>query len=269
MTSSAPIGIFDSGIGGLTVVKEVRRLLPQENIIYFGDTARAPYGSRPPAQIVTFMHQILDFFADQNIKLAVFACNTMTALGLEEARAKYPFPLVGMNTGVRQALRCSGGGRIGVLATQATIASDVHRKAVEAAAARAVIYSQACPKFVPLIEQGIIAGAQLEEAVREYLEPMNVAGIDTLILGCTHYPFIAETLRGVVGPAVRIVDPARDTAVAAREVLLQAGGLADLRQSASVRLCFSAGLDKARQMAGLVMDTAGAEFSLVELAIPC
>lgn len=267
MAHHAPIGIFDSGIGGLTVVKEVRRLMPQENVIYFGDTARAPYGSRPPEQIVEFMHQILRFFTMKQVKMAIFACNTMTALGFEEARRRYDFMLVGMNTGVAQALAKSRNGRIGVIATQATIASGSHGKAVRAAGRQAVIYPQACPALVPLIEQAVTGGPQLEEAVQQSLEAIKSTGIDTLILGCTHYPFITQSIREAVGKEVSIIDPARATAAAAYETLAAAGRLADSTRTGLVRLCFSAGLERVKQMAGLVMDTANVEFELVNLAV--
>lgn len=267
MGNNAPIGIFDSGIGGLTVVKEVQRLMPQEDIIYFGDTARAPYGSRSPEQIVEFMHQILSFLQSQHVKMAIYACNTMTALGLEQARTQYPFMLTGMSTGVEQALRGSNKHNIGVIATKATIDSGSHSKAIKATGTRAAIYPQACPKLVPLIEHEVIEGEQVDEAVAEYLRPLK--GIDTLILGCTHYPFIERSIRHIVGAGVRIVDPAKDTANTAYEILDQAGQLADKSQQGHIRLCFSAGLDRARRMASLVMDTANVEFELVNLEVRC
>jgi glutamate racemase len=269
MADNAPIGIFDSGIGGLTVVKEVRRLLPHEHIIYFGDTARTPYGSRSPVQIVEFMHQILSFFESQKVKMAIFACNTMTALGFEEARRRYPFLLTAMNTGVEQALKVSRNKQIGVIATQATIASGSHGKVIKDMRPDAAIYPQACPKLVPLIENEIIEGAKVDEAVLEYLEPMKSGHMDTLILGCTHYPFIDQAIRHVVGPEVQIVDPAQDTALTAYELLVRSGKLADAQQSGHVKLCFSAGVERAKRMASLVMDIANVEFEQVDLAVRC
>ncbi|MEG6584156.1 glutamate racemase [Dendrosporobacter sp. 1207_IL3150] len=267
MSNNAPIGIFDSGIGGLTVVKEIRKIMPQENLIYFGDTARAPYGSRSPAQIIEFMHQILKFFSEQNVKMAIFACNTMTALGLNQAKEKYPFQLIGMSTGVEQALSRSVNKNIGVIATQATIASGSHGNDIKNTAPKARIFPQACPKFVPLIENEVINGAEISESVCEYLTPMKDVGVDTLILGCTHYPFINESIRSIVGPDVNIVNPASDTAAAAYNVLVRKGQLADDKQQGRVRLCFSAGVDKAKRMADLVMDTTNVEFELVNLEV--
>lgn len=267
MGNNAPIGIFDSGIGGLTVVKEVQRLMPQEDIIYFGDTARAPYGSRSPEQIVEFMHQILSFFQSKHVKMAIYACNTMTALGLEQARSRYPFMLTGMSTGVEQAFQASEKHNIGVIATKATIDSGSHGKAIKATGTRATIYPQACPKLVPLIEHEVIEGEQIDEAVAEYLLPMK--GIDTLILGCTHYPFIDRSIRNIIGADVQIVDPAKDTANTAYEILRKAGQLADQGQKGHIKLCFSTGIDRAKRMASLVMDVSSVEFELVNLEVLC
>lgn len=264
MTKEAPIGVFDSGIGGLTVVRELTRLMPEENLIYFGDTARTPYGSRPPAQILDFMHEILRFFAAQQVKMAVFACNTMTALGLENARRFYPFPLVGMSTAVKTALKVSRNKHIGVIATQATIASGMHGKAIKVIDPTAVISPQACPKFVPLIEAGKLDGEEIERAAREYLTPLKEADIDTLILGCTHYPMINPVLSRILGPTVTLVDPAVETAKDARTMLVKRGRLAETGKG-SVKFCFSADLDRVRRVAGMVLDSQGASFDLVNL----
>jgi glutamate racemase len=264
MSSDAAIGVFDSGIGGLTVIKELTWLMPQENFIYFGDTDRAPYGSRPPAQILDFMHQILRFFTDRRVKMAVYACNTMTAVGLESARAYYPFPLVGMNTGARVALQKTRTKNIGVIATQATIASGKHGKTLKAIDPGVTVYPQACPKFVPLIEQGELDGPRLEAAAHEYLAPLCDAGIDALILGCTHYPFISPLIRRVVGPAVELIDPACETAMDARRCLVKQGILAGPGRG-SVRLCFSAGLDQAERLAAGIIGDSLPEFEHVDV----
>ncbi len=262
--TDAAIGVFDSGIGGLTVVKELTRLLPGENLIYFGDTARAPYGSRPPAQIIDFMHQILRFMAHEQVKMAVFACNTMTALGLETARRHYPFPLVGMNTGARLALKATRNKTVGVIATQATIASGKHGKTIKVIDPGVAVCPQACPKFVPLIEQGELAGPRIEDAALEYLLPLREAGIDTLILGCTHYPMISPLLGEILGPTVRLIDPACETATDARTVLARSGALAG-GGSGSLRLCFSALEDRVRRLSTAVLGGAPAEFAEVDL----
>lgn len=252
MNSDAPIGVFDSGVGGLTVVRELTRLMPEESFIYFGDTARAPYGSRPPAQIIDFMHEILRFMAARQVKLAVYACNTMTALGLDSARRYYPFPLVGMNPGARTALKLTRAKHIGVIATQATIASGKHGKAVKAIDPGVAVYPQPCPKFVPLIEQGELDGPRIEDAALEYLVPMREAGVDTLILGCTHYPLVSPLIRRIMGADIHLVDPAYETAADARACLVRHGALAGPGRG-GVRLCFSAGLGQAGRLAALIL----------------
>ncbi len=264
MDNDAPIGVFDSGIGGLTVIKELTWLMPQENFIYFGDTARAPYGSRPPAQIIGFMHQILSFFADNKVKMAVFACNTMTALGLESARRYYPFPLVGMNTGAKVALKTTRNKHVGILATQATIASGKHGKALKVIDPNVTVYPQACPKFVPFVERGELEGERLEAAANEYLTPLREARVDTLILGCTHYPFIGSVIRRVMGPEVELVDPACETAMDARHCLAKNDCFAGPGRG-SVRLCFSGGLDLAERLAEGIIGDRLPEFEHVRL----
>lgn len=264
MANNAPIGVFDSGIGGLTVVKELMSLMPGESIVYFGDTARTPYGSRSPAEIVKFMHQILRFLQAQHIKIAVMACNTMTACGLEIARKEYPFPVVGVNTGVRTALKISKHKNIGVIATQATIAGGKHGKAVKDIDAGAVIYPQPCPKFVPLIEQEHFEGALIEDAALEYLMPVRDAGADTLILGCTHYPFISPLIRRIMGRDIALVDPAYDTVLDARNILTETGMLAD-NEFGDKRLCFSADLERVKRLAKIILPEPLPNFELVNL----
>lgn len=264
MTDNSPIGVFDSGIGGLTVIKELTWLMPQEHYIYFGDTARAPYGSRPPAQILDFMHQILRFFAANKVKMAVFACNTMTALGLEGARRQYPFPLVGMNTGARVALKTTRNKHVGIIATQATVASGKHGKALKVIDPNVIVYPQACPKFVPFVERGELDGERLEAAANEYLAPLREAEVDTLILGCTHYPFISPLIRRVIGQGVELVDPACETALDARHCLTKHGCQAGPGRG-TVRLCFSGGLDCAERLADSVIGDRLPEFEQVDL----
>lgn len=264
MDNKASIGVFDSGIGGLTVVRELVRLMPDENYIYFGDTARAPYGSRPPAQILEFMHQILRFFRERRVKTVVYACNTMTALGLEQARHYYSFPLVGMNTGVRAALKATRNKSIGVIATQATIASGKHGKTIKTVDPGATIYPQACPKLVPLIESGRLEGPRLEEALVEYLTPLKEAHVDTLILGCTHYPLISPAIARFMGPEVALIDPASETALDARSLLAKQSGFA-AEGAGKIRLCFSADLARAKRFAESILGQVPVEFEQVVL----
>ncbi|MEN6567534.1 MAG: glutamate racemase [Veillonellales bacterium] len=264
MKNNAPIGVFDSGIGGLTVVKELIRRMPGENLIYFGDTARVPYGSRPVAEIKQFMDQILRFFAAQQIKLAVVACNTMTTVGLQEAVKRYPFPMVGMNTGVHRALQISRRQHVGVIATEATIAGGKHAAAALAVNPQAQVFSQACPKFVPLIEQGRVKGPEIEAAAREYLLPMKEAGIDALIIGCTHYSYITPLINRIVGSEVALVDPAGETTEDAYGLLEQEEQFSALTQG-TVRLCVSGDVLQADRMASLALEPPRPQFKRIRL----
>ena len=257
-----PIGVFDSGIGGLTVVKELREFLPNEDIIYFGDTARVPYGPRPALQILDFMGQILRFFAAQPVKLAVVACNTMTALGVEENQSRYPFSLVGVDTGIEAALKF--GERIGLLATQATVASGKHAAKARSLERGAELIGVPCPKFVPLIESGRIEGEEVEQAVFEYLRPLCAKRAQSVILGCTHYPLLTDLIRAAAGDEIGIINPARETALTAERLLAEK----DLLRSGAdgkVKLCFSALTPEVREMAKRIL-TEG--FSLAEVELP-
>lgn len=264
VNNNAPIGVFDSGIGGLTVIKELIDLMPKEEYIYFGDTARMPYGPRSAEQILEFMHEILDFFAERQVKMAVVACNTMTALGIEIARQRYPFPLVGVNAGVDLALSVSPSKNIGVIATQATIASGKHARVAQAKDKEAIVYSQPCPKLVPLIEDEQIEGSQIESAVAEYLLPMKQAGVEAVILGCTHYPFVSAVIEKVVGKDVFLINPARETAIDAYRILQERDYLSTMKQG-KVQLCFSADVQQAKKMASYMLDTRKVDFALVNL----
>lgn len=263
MNVDAPIGVFDSGIGGLTVVKELMEIMPEEHLIYFGDTARTPYGSRPAAEIIGFMRQILDFFAVQKVKMAVVACNTMTALGLEMASKEYSFPLVGVSTGADKVLEVSKSRKVGVIATQATIASENHKKAIQSKDAAVLVYPAACPKLVPLIEQGQVEGAELELAIAEYVLPMKKMGVDAVVLGCTHYPFVSSAIRKVIGDEITIIDPARETAKQAQRILEQHQQLA--AGQGKIRLCFSKDVERAQKMAAMMFNTEKVNFELVKL----
>ncbi|SFL65033.1 glutamate racemase [Pelosinus propionicus] len=264
MNDNAPIGIFDSGIGGLTVVKEMMDMMPRENLIYFGDTARTPYGSRPEAEILEFMQQILAFFAAQKVKMAVVACNTMTALGLEWMKTQYSFPLVGVNTGVELAFAAGKCKKAGILATQATIASGSHSRAIRSKDTTVLVYPQACPKLVPLIEREQVQGIEIEQATAEYVLPMKKLAVNVIILGCTHYPFISSVIQKIAGKEIEIIDPAKETAKEAQKILFQKGQVSEECEG-KVRLCFSADVERAKRMAEIMFNTEKINFELVTL----
>ncbi|WP_037999595.1 glutamate racemase [Thermacetogenium phaeum] len=211
MNKTQPIGIFDSGVGGLTVVHCLWKRFPQEQVIYFGDTAHLPYGSRRPEEIIAFGTEIVSFLLQFAVKAVVAACNTSSSLSLPYLRERFPVPIIGMiGPGVRAAARVTRNKRVGVIATKATVESGAYEKAFQECAPDIRVYSQPCPLFVPLIENGCIEEKETYQVARTYLRPLREAGIDTLVFGCTHYPFLAPVIRQILGDGVRLVDPAQE-----------------------------------------------------------
>ena len=224
MRSSAPIGVFDSGLGGLTVFRALARLMPQESLVYFGDTAHVPYGSKSPEAIARYSSAVARFLAKKGIKLLVVACNTSSALALPAIRKSVKVPVIGVvEPGARAAAAATRGGRVGVIGTEATVASGAYPKAVRGLRPRARVESRACPLFVPLVEEGRWTGPVVEQVAREYTAPLRRARVDTLILGCTHYPFLKPVLKKVMGKGVTLVDSADETAKETRRVLVDLG----------------------------------------------
>ncbi len=222
--ASCPIGIFDSGVGGLTVARAVMDRLPSERIVYFGDTARVPYGVKSPDTVARYAAQITRFLLAQNVKLLIVACNTMAAVALPAITGLSPVPVIEViDAGARSALAVSRTRRIGIIATPSTVASRAYEKALAALGGPDVrTVAKACPLFVPLVEEGWLDHPATRLVAEEYLGPLLAADLDTLILGCTHYPLLAPLLASVAGPGVRLQDSA--TAVAERAAAI----LADL-----------------------------------------
>lgn len=213
MTSAAPIGVFDSGIGGLTVVREIARQLPDESIVYFGDTARVPYGPKSPDTVRRYSREITSFLRDQGVKAVVVACNTATAHALPALQAEYDLPIVGVvDPGARAAVDASRAGEIGVIGTAGTVRSGAYERAIRQIAPLVHVTARACPLFVPLVEEGWLDTEPTRLIAREYLAPLAEARIDTLVLGCTHYPLLKPLLAAVLGPDVRLIDSAEKTA---------------------------------------------------------
>jgi len=199
--------MFDSGVGGLTVLRQVYRQLPNESIIYFGDTARLPYGIRSPAEILQFVREILNWMQQQQVKMVIMACNTSSALALEVVREEFKMPILGIILpGARAAVSC--GKRIGVIATPATAKSNAYRRAIMEIDPNVQVWQVSCPEFVPLVEQNRIYDPYTIEVARSYLEPLLEQDIDTLVYGCTHYPHLAPVLRSLLPSSVKLVDPA-------------------------------------------------------------
>ncbi len=207
------IGLFDSGIGGLTVLQKVIEKLPCENTLYLGDTARAPYGTKSVETVVRYSFENTDFLIEKGVKLVVIACNTSTALALDELRKRLDVPLIGViEPGVRQALEVTKNKRIGVIGTEATIQSGAYTRALKAHEAGVEVYSRACPLFVPLVEEGWTDNGVAAKTVEAYLGSFKQSGIDTLILGCTHYPLLKNAIRKFLGASVQLVDSAEEIA---------------------------------------------------------
>ncbi len=210
--SEAPIGIFDSGVGGLTVARAILDQLTNESTIYIGDTARGPYGPRPLAQVREFALESLDFLVEQGVKALVIACNTASAAMLRDARERYSVPVIEViQPAVRRAVAATRSGRIGVIGTQATIDSRAYLDAF-AAAPQLHITSMACPLFVEFVERGETSGNEITKIARDYLAPVMAAEVDTLVLGCTHYPLLTGVISYVVGDGVTLVSSAEETA---------------------------------------------------------
>lgn len=203
----ARIGLFDSGVGGLTVLRELYRQLPNESVIYFGDTARLPYGMRSPAEILQFVREILFWMTQQGVKMVIMACNTSSALALEAVRAEFDIPILGVILpGARAAVQ--QGQRIGVISTAATASSNAYRHAIQEIDPNAQVWQVGCPEFVPLIENNRIHDPYTRQVAQEYLAPLLEQQIDTLIYGCTHYPHLAPVLKSILPRSVRLIDPA-------------------------------------------------------------
>jgi len=222
--SSDPIGVFDSGIGGLTVVRELMRQLPNESIIYFGDTARVPYGPKSPDTVVRYSREIVDFLRREGVKSIVVACNTATAHALPTLRAENDLPIVGViEPGSRAAARATKSGSVGVIGTQGTVNSRAYEKAISAAAPDARIVARACPLFVPLVEEGWLDTEVTRLVAHEYLDSLHDADVDTLVLGCTHYPLLKAVIGDVIGRKVRLIDSAEETAAETAATLKESG----------------------------------------------
>jgi len=217
---SRPIGIFDSGIGGLTVVRKIFELLPGENLIYFGDTARYPYGPRSKQMIRKFSLQNVNFLLSQGVKFIVVACNTASALALKDLRRRCDIPLIGViEPGASAAVKATRNKKIGVIGTLGTIHSGAYPRAIHRLAPQLKVYSLPCPLFVSLAEEGFINGKATRLIAAQYLNPLIKKGVDTLVLGCTHYPLLKNTIAKIMGKGVKLIDSAEQTAREVKRIL--------------------------------------------------
>ncbi|MEZ5358884.1 MAG: glutamate racemase [Candidatus Zixiibacteriota bacterium] len=219
---SKPIGVFDSGVGGLTVLAELMRLLPNEDIVYFGDMGRTPYGPRSKDIILEFTRQDVNFLQEQDVKFIVAACNTAASVALETVMEEHVTEMLGViEPGARAAVEATQNNKVGIIGTHATIASDAYPKAIHRINKKIKVFSLACPLFVPLAEEGFHDKPATFLIAEDYLQTLKDNGIDTLVLGCTHYPLLKDAIQRVVGDDVKIIDSATSTAIEVKDILKQ------------------------------------------------
>lgn len=222
---NAPVGVFDSGVGGLTVAREIMRQMPDERIVYFGDTARLPYGSKSRTTVIRYSRQIIRFLRTQRVKAIVIACNTASAYALEAVSRDVDIPIIGViNAGAKTAVKSTINGKIGVIGTEGTIHSGIYTEVMQKMRPDIEVTGKPCPLFVPLVEEGLLHDSVTDEIASRYLSTLKGKYIDTLVLGCTHYPLLRSTLRRLMGDDVTLVNPAYETALELKE-LLEAGCL--------------------------------------------
>ncbi len=229
---SRPIGIFDSGVGGLTVVSQIQQILPKEGIVYFGDTARVPYGTKSKETVTKFSVENVEFLMRHDVKLVVVACNTVSSLSLDFLKRCFRVPMIGViEPGAKSAVSSSRNSRIGVIGTQATISSGAYEKAISKISSRSRVFTQSCPLFVPLVEEGWTDMHIAFDVASIYLKPLKAKRIDTLILGCTHYPLLKAMIGKAMGPRVLLIDSAQEVSKEAKDVLDASGLLNKSGQS--------------------------------------
>ena len=220
----APVGVFDSGVGGLTVAREIMRNLPSEKIVYFGDTARVPYGSKSKETVIRYSRQIIRFLQEQQVKAIVVACNTASAFALDTVRDEFDIPIIGViESGAKVAAARTRNKRVGIIGTVGTVGSGIHAQYLKKLDSEITVFGKACPLFVPLVEEGWLHDPVTVEVASRYLKELQDKDVDTLILGCTHYPLIRSTIRQVMGEEVCLVNPAYETALELGKLLEEQG----------------------------------------------
>lgn len=250
-----PIGMFDSGFGGLTVARALMDLVPSEDLVYIGDTGRYPYGSKPLDEVRGYATELAhSLVADFDVKAIVVACNTATAAGLDKVRADLPVPIIDVvEPGARSVVRATASGRVGVIGTVGTVSSGAYVDAIERTGAPVHLVSAACPGFVEFVERGQTTGDEVTVLAERLLAPIRDVGIDALLLGCTHYPFLARTISDVMGPSVTLVSSADETAFAARDRLGRLGLLRGDGPSGQHRFLSSGDIDLFRELGGRLL----------------
>ena len=249
-----PIGVFDSGVGGLTVAREIMRQLPDENIVYFGDTARLPYGSKSKDNIIRFSRQIIRFLLTRNVKAIVIACNTASAQALDVVKEEFDLPIIGTITaGARAAVQETRSRKIGVIGTEGTIRSQTYTEVIRELEPEAEVMGKACPLFVPLVEEGFATHHIADEVIDIYLREMKESDIDTMILGCTHYPLLRSRIMAYLGDKVSIVNPAYETAMDLKRILEEKGLNNDRDSLTKYEFYVSDAAEKFKQFANSIL----------------
>lgn len=261
-----PIGVFDSGVGGLTVAKEIMRQLPGESLVYFGDTARVPYGSKSKNTVCKYSRQIVNFLQTKNVKAIVIACNTASALARQELETVTEVPIIDVvQPGARMAAESTKNKKIGVLGTQSTIKSGIYERYLHDIDPEITVVSKACPLFVPLVEEGLLEDRITEDVVGRYLHDMKEYQIDSLVLGCTHYPLLRGVIGREVGESVKLVNPAYETAKSLKEMLKQRNLLAEIGKEVKHEFYVSDGADQFTGFANSVLPCPVDDISVVDI----
>lgn len=260
------IGVFDSGVGGLTVAREIMNQLPNENIVYFGDTARVPYGSKSKETIITFSKQIAEFLRTKNVKAIVIACNTASAFALEALKKDMDIPVIGViEPGARTAAETTKNNKIGVIGTEGTVNSGIYTDYLREIKPEALVYSRACPLFCPLVEENWLYDSVTIEVADRYLSELKGYGVDTLVLGCTHYPLLRHTIQKVMGDGVQLVNPAYETALTLKRVLEEQGLEQREWRKPEHEFYVSDGADKFRTFANTILPCEVVETNAVNI----
>ena len=260
-----PIGFLDSGLGGLSVVREVKKILPRENIEYFADKQRQPYGEKSQSELIKFTLQIINFFLKKKIKICVIACNTATAASLKQAKEHFSIPIIGViKPAVQDAIKKTSSKRIGVIATEFTTKNGAYPKEIKSIAPGIKVFSNFCPEFVSIVEAGKFTAPKTYEVAREYLKPLKDEQIDTLILGCTHYSFLKKIISDIMGPGVILIDPSVSTSLTLKEILIQKG--ISKEEGKSKENYYTTGLpEKVKKIAKIILSNDNFEIQKVKL----
>ncbi|MBE5953342.1 MAG: glutamate racemase [Lachnospiraceae bacterium] len=260
------IGVFDSGVGGLTVVREIMRQLPNENVIYFGDTARVPYGSKSKQTVLKYSKQIVRFLRTKNVKAIVFACNTASALALEEMRAEIDIPVIGVvKPGAKMAADMTQTKSVGIIGTEGTIKSGIYTEYIRRLDPAVTVVGKACPLFVPLVEEGLLEDRITDDMVERYLSELKPYNVDALVLGCTHYPLLMNPIKRYMGEGVTLVNPAYETAKGLKEILKTKDMLNGKSDKVSYDFYVSDGVDSFKAFANEVLPVNVDEVKVVDI----